>query len=119
MAIVSSLFGAMHSCVETVANHSSYFECCHSVSFITFPAVMKKRLTHVRAVKKRCSVYCNADKYRKIVQESNLYDYLVVVTLEFNKETRRYQPVEKSRYPQEVRIQWMDQLKDFLESLNH
>ncbi|XP_033646055.1 DENN domain-containing protein 2C-like isoform X1 [Asterias rubens] len=73
--------------------------------------VMHKRLTHARAVKKRSSVYCNASKYRRIVQEAKLYDYLVVISLEFNEETRRYQPVEKYRYPEEVSASQNDKLR--------
>ncbi|XP_022082706.1 suppression of tumorigenicity 5 protein-like isoform X2 [Acanthaster planci] len=74
-------------------------------------AVMHKRLTHIRAVKKRSSVYCNADKYRRIIKESKLYDYLVVISLEFNEETRRYQPIEKYRYPEELSASQNDKLR--------
>ena len=63
---------------------------------------MQKRLTHARDVKKRSSVYCNTNKHRRIIKETKLYEYLVVISLEYNEDTRRYRPIEKSRYPEEV-----------------
>ncbi|XP_038053288.1 DENN domain-containing protein 2C-like isoform X2 [Patiria miniata] len=72
-------------------------------------AVMHKRLTHARAVKKRSSVYCNVD--RRIISESKLYDYLLVITLKYNEETRRYYPVEKYRYPEEISSSQNDKLR--------
>ena len=67
-----------------------------------FRTVLKKRLTHVRAVKRRTSAYCSLELYRKTMHYPKLYEYVIVVSLKYNTETRRHEPCEIKRFPYEV-----------------
>ncbi|XP_072033934.1 uncharacterized protein [Amphiura filiformis] len=74
-------------------------------------SVLKKRLTHVRAVKRRTSVYCSLEWYRKTMQYSKLFEYVVVVSLKFNQDTRRHEPYEIKRFPYEISDSQNDKLR--------
>ncbi|XP_071481718.1 DENN domain-containing protein 2B-like [Diadema antillarum] len=72
--------------------------------------VLKKRLTQVRAMRLRSSVYCTMQP-RLTSQYSKLYEYAVIVSLQMNEETRRYEPYEMRRFPYEVSDSQTDKLR--------
>ncbi|XP_041472832.1 DENN domain-containing protein 2B-like isoform X2 [Lytechinus variegatus] len=72
--------------------------------------ILKKRLTYVRAMRLRSSVYCTMQP-RWALQYSKLYEYAVIVSLKINPETRRYEPYEMKRFPHEVSDSQTDKLR--------
>ncbi|PIK58008.1 putative serine/arginine repetitive matrix protein 1 [Apostichopus japonicus] len=71
----------------------------------------EKRLTAVRKTKARTSHYCSLEQARRNIQSAKLYEYVVVVSLEFDKTQRRYQPCEIRRFPDEVSDTQNDKLR--------
>ncbi|XP_030845398.1 DENN domain-containing protein 2A isoform X2 [Strongylocentrotus purpuratus] len=71
--------------------------------------ILKSRLTYVRTMRLRSSVYCTMPA--RALQYSKLYEYAVIVSLKINPETRRYEPYEMRRFPHEVSDSQTDKLR--------